>query len=92
MYLRYLSKVMTKKRSKDQLMAQILTLCQGDGAIKTRIVYQVGLNFKTVMPYLSLLTKKGHIETEVRDMTIYRTTQKGMQALEALRVVEEIYS
>ena len=83
---------MTQKRSKDQLMAQILTICQGNGAIKTRIVYQVGLNFRTVMPYLTLLAEKGHIKTEDRDLTIYRTTQKGMQALEALRVVEEIYS
>jgi len=83
---------MVRKRSKDQLLALILASCQGEGAIKTKIVYQVGLNFKTVIPYLSLLTEKGHIETEKRDLTIYRTTQKGMQALEALRVVEEIYS
>jgi len=82
---------MTSKRSKDQLLAQILDSCQG-GSNKTKIVYQVGLNFRTVMPYLTLLTEKGHIETEMSDLTIYRTTQKGMQALEALRMVEEIYS
>lgn len=83
---------MGRKRSKDQLLAQVLASCQGDGAIKTEIVYQVGLNFRTIMPYLTLLTEKGHIETEKRDLTIYRTTQKGMRALEALKVVEEIYS
>lgn len=83
---------MTSKRSKDQLLALILDSCQGNGAIKTEIVYQVGLNFRTVMPYLTLLTEKGHIETEKRDLTVYRTTKKGMQALEALRVVEKIYS
>lgn len=82
---------MAQKRSKDQLLAEILALCQ-EGAIKTRIVYQVGLNFKTIRPYLSLLTEKGHIKIEEKDAITYRTTQKGMLALEALRTVEEIYS
>jgi predicted transcriptional regulator len=83
---------MSKKRSKDQLIALILTSCQGDGASKTKIVYQVGLNFKTINPYLSLLTEKGQIVSEERDLTIYRTTKKGKQALDALKMVEEIYS
>jgi predicted transcriptional regulator len=52
----------------------------------------VGLNFKTINPYLSLLTEKGQIVSEERDLTIYRTTKKGMQALDALKMVEEIYS
>jgi predicted transcriptional regulator len=83
---------MSKKRSKDQIMARILALCQGDGANKTKIVYQVGMNFRSIVPYLSLLTDKGHIVSEERELTIYRTTQKGMQALEALKMVEAIYT
>jgi predicted transcriptional regulator len=83
---------MPQKRSKDQLISQILTSCQGDGAGKTRIVYQVGLNFRTINPYLSLLTKKGHLEAAQGDRPIYRTTPKGEQALEHLREVEAIYS
>jgi len=73
-------------------MAQILTTCQGDGAIKTRIVYQVGLNFKTVMPHLGLLLEKCLLESTGNNQLIYRTTQKGEQALESLRKVEAIYS
>ena len=46
---------MQEKRSRDQIKAQILALCQEDSANKTRIVYQVGLNFHTVEPYLELL-------------------------------------
>lgn len=92
MYLRYVSEVMTRKRGKDQLLAQILAICQGDGAIKTRIVYQVGLNFKTVKPHLSLLLEKCLLEPTGNDQLIYRTTQKGEQALESLRKVEAIYS
>jgi predicted transcriptional regulator len=44
------------------------------------------------MPYLSLLTKKGHIEATEGDRLIYRTTVKGEQALEVLRNAAEIYS
>jgi predicted transcriptional regulator len=83
---------MGPKRSKEQIITQILALCQGEGAIKTKIVYQAGLNFRTVMPYLSLLTKKGHIEATEGDRLIYRTTVKGEQALEVLRNAAEIYS
>jgi predicted transcriptional regulator len=83
---------MAKKRSKDQIMALILALCQGEGVNKTKIVYQVGLNFKSIIPYLSLLIEKGHIASEERGLIIYRTTQKGMQVLEALKIVEAIYT
>jgi len=92
MYLGYVSKIMTQKRSKDQLIAEILTICQGDGAIKTKIVYHSGLNFKTVKPHLGLLLKKGLIEATGNRQLIYRTTQNGVQALESLREVEAIYS
>ena len=83
---------MSQKRSKDQLISQILTSCRGDGAGKTRIVYQVGLNFGTIKPYLSLLTEKGLLEAVLGDRSIYRTTPKGEKALECLREVEAIYS
>jgi predicted transcriptional regulator len=49
---------MLQKRNKDQIKSQILALCQEDGANKTRIVYQVGLNFKTVKGYLDLLLER----------------------------------
>jgi predicted transcriptional regulator len=81
---------MGTKRSKEQIITRILALCQGEGAIKTKIVYQAGFNFRTVVPYLSLLTKKGHIEATEGDRLIYRTTVKGEQALELLLNAEEI--
>jgi predicted transcriptional regulator len=37
---------MPAKRSKDQIVLEILRECLEDGASKTRIVYQVNLNFK----------------------------------------------
>jgi len=83
---------MPQKRSKAQIIAQILALCQGDSAGKTRIVYQAGLNFRTVNGYLDLLLGKGLLEATEGDRTIYKTTPEGERALESLRVVEAIYS
>jgi predicted transcriptional regulator len=92
MHLRYVSKVMTQKRSRDQIIAQILALCQEDGANKTRIVYQVGLNFKTVNGYLDLLLEKNLLEAMPAAYTMYKTTEKGERALECHRAIEVIYS
>jgi predicted transcriptional regulator len=81
---------MLQKRNKDQIKSQILALCQEDGANKTRIVYQVGLNFKTVRGYLDLLLEKGLLEAIPGEHIIYKTIEKG--ALESHKAVEAIYS
>lgn len=83
---------MQEKRSRDQILAQILALCQGNGASKTRTVYQVNLNFHTVNVYLNLLLEKGLIEAIPGERIIYKTTEKGERALESHRAVEAIYS
>jgi predicted transcriptional regulator len=83
---------MTQKRSRDQIIARILAFCQEDNANKTRIVYRVGLNFRTVEPYLDLLLEKGLLEAIPGKPIMYKTTEKGEGALESHRVVEAIYS
>jgi len=85
---------MTPKRSRQQIMLAILDLCTGEGAIKTRIVYQCNLNFRIARGYLDELQKAGLIEairqthrtTKAGD--IYRTTQRGVTAAEMLRASE----
>ncbi len=83
---------MQEKRSRDQIKSQILALCQGDGVVKTQIVYQVNMNFKTVKGYLDLLLEKGLLEAIEGDRTIYKTTPEGERALESHRAIEAIYS
>ena len=83
---------MQEKRSRDQIKAQILALCQEDCASKTQIVYQVNLNFKSVRGYLNLLLEKGLLEAIPGKPIMYKTTEKGEGALESHRVVEAIYS
>jgi predicted transcriptional regulator len=83
---------MHEKRNKDQIKAQILVFCQGNGANKTRIVYQVGLKFKTVNVYLDFLLGKGLLEAIPGKPIIYKTTSAGESALEHHRAIEAIYS
>ena len=75
-----------------KIKAQILALCQEDGASKTRIVYQVNLNFKTVKGYLELLLEKGLLEAIPGEHIMYKTTSAGERALEHHRAIEAIYS
>jgi len=82
------------KRSKDMIISQILDIC-ANGASKTRIVYQANLNFRTVNPYLELLTKNGIIEAAQGPTIVYRTTQKGLKMLKEFKNIQselpEIY-
>jgi predicted transcriptional regulator len=83
---------MQEKRSRDQIKAEILALCQEDATSKTRIVYQVNLNFKTVREHLDLLIEKGLIEVVPGQHPMYKTTSAGESVLEHHRAIEAIYS
>jgi len=82
---------MQKKRRKDQIISQILALCL-EGANKTKIVYQVNLNFKTASTHLDSLLKKGLLEATQDKSPIYKTTLVGELALKILQQAEEISS
>jgi len=47
------------RRSKDNIIADILEVCLVPGLSKTNVVYQANLNLKTALPYLDLLTRGG---------------------------------
>ena len=71
------------KRSKDVIISQILDIC-AIGASKTKIVYQANLNFRTVNPYIELLSKNGLIEAAHGQTVYYKTTPKGLDLKERL--------
>ncbi|NPV62147.1 MAG: DNA-binding protein [Methanotrichaceae archaeon] len=75
------------KRSKYEIVSQILNICKG-GANKTRIVYQVNLNFKTVNPYLDLLVKNDLISSKQNTTIVYETTDKGLDLLDSYERVQ----
>ena len=80
------------RRSKEKIIADILEICLMPGVAKTQVVYQANLNFKTILPYLDLLTRGELLETVPSESTIYiyKTTAKGRKALKALRAIEKI--
>jgi predicted transcriptional regulator len=79
---------MPPKRGRNEIIREILGLCQGEGVAKTRIVYQVNLNFRTVNPYIDAMIKGELLEVLGGSQVIYRTTEKGNEALERLKEID----
>ena len=76
-----------EKRSRDMIISQILDICI-NGASKTRIVYQANLNFRTINPYIDLLTKSGLINVKNEQTIIYKTTPKGLNLLNNFKQIQ----
>ncbi len=81
---------MSQRRSKHQVISQILRTCIGKGAIKTRIVYTTNMNFHTINSYLITLVEGGLIEETRNSRIAYRTTEKGLEALEHFEALEKL--
>ena len=75
------------RRTNDQLIGQILEACQGEGLGKTKIVYTCNLNFKNANMHLEHLIDAGLLEASG---TSYRTTQKGMEALDHINALRTL--
>lgn len=79
-----------KRRRRDQILAQILTTCQGGGASKTKVVYSTNLNFKTVNLHLEHLIANELLEATGGPTIFYATTEKGAKVLEHLKEIERL--
>jgi len=80
---------MTGRRCKEEIIAQILDICQED-TNKTKIAEATGMNFQSMNAYLDLLTKSGLLEEHIGVQCIYRTTRKGMGILEHFEAIQEL--
>lgn len=69
------------RRNKLEILGSILNICKTEGSSKTKIVYQVNLNFKNAGQYLEWLTSHGYLVKEER---LYRTTSSGYELLQSL--------
>lgn len=78
-----------KRRNKLEILGCILNLCKTDGSSKTKIVYQVNLNFKNAGLYLEWLTQHGYLIKEER---LYKTTPTGHELLNNLNNINSIIS
>jgi predicted transcriptional regulator len=77
------------RRGKIEIMAAILDICIG-GANKTKVVYQANLNFRTVNPYLELLTRNGLIEIQEGTPTLYKTSSKGIEFMKNIDSAQQL--
>ena len=75
------------RRNKLEILESILEMCRSDGLTKTKIVYQINLNFKNAGSYLEWLTKHGYLIKENRE---YKTTASGLDLLQDLIDINSI--
>jgi predicted transcriptional regulator len=81
---------MGHKRSRHQILSQILTTCQERGASKTKVVYNCNLNFATVKPHLDLLMANGLLEATGGHNIFYMTTEKGALVLDHMKEIARL--
>ena len=72
------------RRSRLEVLSSILEICSGEGASKTRIVYQINLNFKNAGAYLKWLTDKGYL---VKEGKMHKITPSGKEMLLDLKEI-----
>ncbi len=78
-----------KHRSRSEIIGAILEAANGGSATKTSIMYKAVLSYDLMKDYLLSLAEDGLIEYEQGMMT-YRTTPKGMHALQLYNSVNEM--
>ncbi len=79
---------MRARRSKDQIVIEILSRCE-NGENITEIVYQTNTNFTTIRTYLNHLTKNDLLERQASTTPIlYKTTAKGIEMRNRLRTIQ----
>ncbi|ASJ01391.1 winged helix-turn-helix domain-containing protein [Thermococcus gorgonarius] len=70
------------RRSKVEIIADIIRSTNGVGATKTQIVYRANLNFKLATKYLEHLLESGYIqEAERNGRKVFVSTEKGQAFL-----------
>ncbi len=77
------------RRSRYEIISDILEVCK-KGASKTRIVYQVNLNFGTVNFYLDMLIKKDLLTACQATRKLYKTTPKGEDLLDNMNQLDNL--
>jgi len=85
----------SKRRDRHDIVAEILKTAKG-GKIKTHIMYKAKLSYSQINEYLSLLVRKGFLENMTvkrrrQTITMYRTTEKGMEFLDHLESINKLW-
>jgi predicted transcriptional regulator len=79
----------SKHRCKADIMAIILEAAVTGGTTKAKIYYRSFMTYQRLKGYLLLLEENGLIEY-LKEEHLYKTTQKGIQALQAYNGMREL--
>ncbi|MGB3920488.1 winged helix-turn-helix domain-containing protein [Methanothrix sp.] len=80
---------MRERRSKDQIVIEILHLCE-NGENITRIVYRTNTSFTIVKAYLHILMKNDLLECIEASPRLYKTTRKGLEMRDRLEGLHKL--
>jgi predicted transcriptional regulator len=75
------------RRNRLEILGCILNICKGEGSSKTKVVYQINLNFRNAGLYLEWLTEHGYLAKEDK---LYRITPSGQKLLENLNDINSM--
>jgi predicted transcriptional regulator len=81
------------RREPIEIRAAILKICR-ESTNKTAIVYNAGLSFRSVNPYLEQLIKSGHLEIfQLEKQTRHKATERGRELEKRLwEILEDLES
>jgi predicted transcriptional regulator len=82
-------KYVPKHRCKADIMAIILDTAASGGTTKAKIYYRSFMTYQRLKGYLLLLEQNGLIEY-LKEEQLYKTTDKGMRALQAYNAMREL--
>lgn len=77
---------MQKERANPSIIAVILEGCLENTGMN-EIIDASGMNFDSIEPYMASLMRSGLIE--MVDMPTYKTTEKGLEALKHIKVLQD---
>lgn len=78
---------MAEKRSKEEIVAQILIICRKKCS-KTHILRSANLNSRNVNSFLHQMVESGLLSVEPGAVPQYSLTSKGQEMLETLREIQ----
>lgn len=76
-------------RDRIGIMSDILEVAKGDGATKTKIMYNANLSHDQMKYYTRILTEKHFLYYDLHTRR-FKTTDKGLKVIEAYKRIEDM--
>jgi predicted transcriptional regulator len=83
-----------KKRGQDQIIFEILKVCNGRGVIITKIAGLSNLNFRSLPKYINLLVENDLIAVVSEGAILYKTLTRitwGIDLIQAVSLSHELF-